>query len=101
MAGPRWENVYDLSDEQINQLDQAEHMMETMQLNEAEKILNEMLKESPDCIPALNNLGHLYGRHMSDFELAIEYFDMVITIEPDNAWARDERRRYRRYLSYD
>ncbi|HJM13696.1 MAG TPA: hypothetical protein QF641_04310 [Candidatus Thalassarchaeaceae archaeon] len=101
MAGPRWENVYDLSDEQINQLDQAEHMMETMQLNEAEKILNEMLKESPDCIPALNNLGHLYGRHMSDFELAIEYYDMVITIEPDNAWARDERRRYRRYLSYD
>jgi tetratricopeptide (TPR) repeat protein len=101
MAGPRWENVYDLSDEQINQLDQAEQMMEMMQLNEAEKILNEMLKENPDCIPALNNLGHLHGRHMSDFELAIEYYDRVISIEPDNAWARDERRRYRRYLSYD
>ncbi len=101
MAGPRWENVYDLSDEQINQLDQAEQMMEMMQLNEAEKILNEMLKENPDCIPALNNLGHLHGRHMSDFEPAIEYYDRVISIEPDNAWARDERRRYRRYLSYD
>jgi len=25
----------------------------------------------------------------------------VLEIEPDNAWARDERRKYSRYLSYD
>ena len=41
------------------------------------------------------------GRHLSDFEAAIGYYDKVLEIEPDNAWARDERRRYQRYLSYD
>ena len=30
-----------------------------------------------------------------------EFYTQVLEIEPDNAWARDERRKYSRYLSYD
>ena len=60
-----------------------------------------MLEEDPLCVPVLSNLGHLYGRHLSEFEKAVEYYDRVLDIEPDNAWARDERRRYQRYLTYD
>ena len=46
-------------------------------------------------------LAHMYGRHLSDFESAIKFYNLVLDIEPDNAWARDERRKYSRYLSYD
>ena len=60
-----------------------------------------MVAEDPDCIPVLNNLGHLFGRYLSDFDRAIEFYDKVLILEPDNAWARDERRRYRRYQTYD
>ena len=75
--------------------------MEMMQLSEAEKTLIEMLEENSECVPVLNILGHLNGRYISDFESAIEYYEKVISLEPDNAWARDERRRYKRYLTYD
>ena len=51
--------------------------------------------------PVLNVMAHLQGRYLSDFEKAVEFYDKVLTIEPDNAWARDERRRYTRYSSYD
>jgi len=57
-----------------------------------------MLKSDEECIPVLSNLGHLYGRHLSEFETAIEYYDRVLALEPDNAWARDARRRYLRYV---
>ena len=30
-----------------------------------------------------------------------EFYDKVLEIESDNAWARDERRRYQRYLTYE
>jgi|TARA_B000000532_G_scaffold201936_1_gene168699 tetratricopeptide (TPR) repeat protein len=101
MAGRAWKNTYRLSDAQLERLDRAEERMEAMDLSEAEKILLGMLDEDPRCVPVLSNLGHLYGRHLSDFEKAVEYYQMVLDIEPDNAWARDERRRYQRYLTYD
>jgi len=75
--------------------------MEMIDINKAESILMSMLEEDADCVPVLNNLGHMYGRYLSDFEKAVEYYDRVLEIEPDNAWARDERRRYQRYLTYD
>ncbi|MDP6856154.1 MAG: tetratricopeptide repeat protein [Candidatus Thalassarchaeaceae archaeon] len=101
MAGRTWKNTYRLSDSQLEQLDQAESMMEKMDLGSAEELLERMLEEDPLCIPVLSNLGHLYGRHLSEFEKAVEYYSRVLEIEPDNAWARDERRRYQRYLTYD
>tara|TARA_Y100001935_G_C17174108_1_gene441730 strand:+ start:386 stop:715 length:330 start_codon:yes stop_codon:yes gene_type:complete len=101
MPGPVWRNVYSLTDNQISKLDEAEDNMETMRLGVAEKILLEMLDESPHCIPVLNVMAHFQGRYISDFEKAIEYYDKVLEIEPDNAWARDERRRYLRYSTYD
>jgi len=101
MAGPVWKNIYRLSDEQISSLDEAEEKMERLDISEAEKILLRMLEEEPNCVPVLNNLAHMNGRYLSEFEKAVEYYDMVLEIEPDNAWARDERRRYRRYLTYD
>ena len=101
MTGPQWKNVYNLSEEQVEKLDLAEQLMEMMQLSEAEKTLIEMLEENSECVPVLNILGHLNGRYISDFESAIEYYENVISLDPDNAWARDERMRYKRYLTYD
>lgn len=75
--------------------------MEMLEIDKAEEVLLAMLEEDANCIPVLNNLGHMYGRYLSDFEKAVEYYEKVLEIEPDNAWARDERRRYSRYLSYD
>ena len=84
--------------EQLEQLDQAEEMMLRNNLGAAEKLLLSMLEDDHECIPVLSNLGHLYGRHLSEFETAIEYYDRVLLLEPDNAWARDARRRYLRYI---
>ena len=67
MAGRTWKNTYRLSDSQLEQLDQAESMMEKMDLGSAEELLERMLEEDPLCIPVLSNLGHLYGRHLSEF----------------------------------
>ena len=82
-------------------MDEAEEFMEMLDIDRAEEILLELLEEDSECIPVLNNLGHMHGRYLSDFEKAIEYYERVLEIEPDNAWARDERRRYARYLTYD
>tara|TARA_B100000029_G_scaffold112960_1_gene105152 strand:+ start:856 stop:1323 length:468 start_codon:yes stop_codon:yes gene_type:complete len=101
MAGPVWKNIYRLSDEQIANLDEAEDKMEMMDINGAEEILLAMLEDDANCVPVLNNLAHMNGRYLSDFEKAVEFYDRVLEIEPDNAWARDERRRYQRYLTYD
>jgi len=98
MSGPTWENTYNLTDKQFSDLEDAEAMMERMDLNGAEHLLLSMLEENPDCVPVLSNLGHLYGKHLSEFETAVKYYDMVLEIEPDNAWARDARRRYSRYI---
>ncbi len=101
LAGRGWANVYDLTDSQINRLDEAESLMEGYDLTAAEELLLSMLDEDPECVPVLSNLGHLNGKYLSDFEVAVEYYSRVLEIEPDNAWARDERRRYQRYASYD
>jgi tetratricopeptide (TPR) repeat protein len=101
MSHPPWKNIYQLSDKQLSDLDEAEDSIEMMDLTKAESILLKMNQESPNCVPVLNVLAHMYGRHLSDFESAVEYYTMVLDIEPDNAWARDERRKYSRYLSYD
>jgi tetratricopeptide (TPR) repeat protein len=100
MGSGGWANIYNLSDEQINQLDDAEKKMEMHDLTGAEELLLAMLGEDGDCIPVLSNLGNLYGKYFSEFEKAVEYYEKVLELEPDNAWARDERRRYQRYSSY-
>jgi tetratricopeptide (TPR) repeat protein len=93
-----FDNVYDLTADQLQLLDDAEEMMLRNDLGAAERLLLSMLEADEACIPVLSNLGHLYGRHLSEFETAIEYYDRVLAIEPDNAWARDARRRYLRYV---
>ena len=93
-----FDNTYDLSESQLVDLEKAEEMMLKNDLGNAEKLLLKMLDNDEDCIPVLSNLGHLYGRYLSEFETAIEYYDRVLEIEPDNAWARDSRRRYLRYI---
>ena len=97
----RWKNVYQLNDDQLARLDEAETLMERHDLSAAEEILKSMEEEDPLCIPVLSVLGHLYGKYLSEFETAVEYYEKVLEREPDNAWARDERRRYQRYLTYD
>ncbi len=98
MAETPFDNIYDLSTEQLEQLDEAEDLMIRNSLGAAEKLLLEMLEVDENCIPVLSNLGHLYGRHLSEFETAIKYYDRVLALEPDNAWARDARRRYMRFI---
>ena len=91
-----FDNTYNLSESQLQRLEDAEEMMLKNDLGNAEDLLLEMLEEDNDCIPVLSNLGHLYGRYLSEFETAVTYYDKVLAIEPDNAWARDSRRRYLR-----
>ena len=93
-----FENTYDLSESQLLELEKAEEMMLKNDLGNAETLLLKMLEQDEECIPVLSNLGHLYGRYLSEFETAIEYYNRVLEIEPDNAWARDSRRRYLRYV---
>lgn len=93
-----FENTYNLSSDQLERLDEAEDLMLKGALGKAESILLAMLEEDGECIPVLSNLGHLYGRHLSEFKTAVDYYDRVLCIEPDNAWARDARRRYLRYV---
>ena len=93
-----FDNTYDLSESQLVDLEKAEEMMLKNDLGNAEELLLKMLEGDEDCIPVLSNLGHLYGRYLSEFETAIEYYNRVLEIEPDNAWARDSRRRYLRYI---
>ena len=98
MGNHAFDNTYNLSDEQLARLDEAEDLMLRGALVKSEEMLLAMLEEDEDCVPVLSNLGHLYGRHLSEFQTAVEYYDRVLAIEPDNAWARDARRRYLRYI---
>tara|TARA_B100000900_G_C20602188_1_gene726132 strand:+ start:9340 stop:9642 length:303 start_codon:yes stop_codon:yes gene_type:complete len=100
MAGPVWVNTYNLTEEQITSIDLAEEAMDMLDLTKAEKILNKLKQDDPFCIPVLNILGHLHGRYLSDYEAAIDYYDQVLKLEPENAWARDERRKFRRFQTY-
>jgi tetratricopeptide (TPR) repeat protein len=93
-----FENTYDLSETQLAELEEAEEMMLKNDLGNAEDLLLKMLEQDNECIPVLSNLGHLYGRYLSEFETAVKFYDKVLSIEPDNAWARDSRRRYLRYI---
>tara|TARA_B100000902_G_C27185462_1_gene851098 strand:+ start:165 stop:425 length:261 start_codon:yes stop_codon:yes gene_type:complete len=85
---------------QLEQLEMAEEMLEFQRLSAAEKLLLEMLENSPECIPVLNNLGVLYGKYFMEYEKAISYYNLVLKLEPSNEWARNERRRYERYSTY-
>ena len=87
MAGPAWVNTYNLTEDQITSIDLAEEAMDMLDLTKAEKILNKLKEEDPSCIPVLNILGHLHGRYLSDYEVAISYYDQVLKLEPENAWA--------------
>ena len=85
----------------MERLEEAESRMEMLDIDNAESILLELLGEDSNCVPVLNNLGHMHGRYLSEWEKAVEFYERVLQIEPDNAWARDERRRYQRYLTRD
>jgi len=98
MGNFAFDNTYDLTKDQLQQLDEAEDLMMKGALGKAESMLLSMLENDNECIPVLSNLGHLYGRHLSEFKTAVEYYDRVLELEPDNAWARDARRRYMRYV---
>ena len=98
MGNFAFDNTYNLSSEQLERLDEAEELMLKGALGKAETLLLSMLEDEADCISVLSNLGHLYGRHLSEFRTAVEYYDRVLCLEPDNAWARDARRRYLRYV---
>jgi tetratricopeptide (TPR) repeat protein len=98
MSNHAFENTYGLTQQQLNDLDEAEDLMLKGSLGKAEELLLKMFEDEQDCIPVLSNLGHLYGRYLSEFEKAVEYYDKVLNLEPDNAWARDARRRYLRYI---
>ena len=93
-----FENTYDLSESQLADLEEAEELILKNSLGKAEELLLKMLELDDECIPVLSNLGHLYGRYLSEFETAVKYYDRVLQLEPDNAWARDSRRRYLRYI---
>ncbi len=93
-----FENTYDLSESQLVDLGEAEELILKNSLGKAEELLLKMLELDDECIPVLSNLGHLYGRYFSEFETAVKYYDRVLALEPDNAWARDSRRRYLRYI---
>ena len=45
MTKHTWENIYELSDEQLSNLDKAEDLIEMMDLTKAENLLLEMNKE--------------------------------------------------------
>ena len=98
MGNFAFDNTYDLTEDQLQQLGEAEDLMMKGALGKAESMLLSMLENDNECIPVLSNLGHLYGRHLSEFKTAVEYYDRVLELEPDNAWARDARRRYMRYV---
>ena len=98
MAETPFDNIYDLSSTQLEQLDEAEELMLKNDLGAAERLLLNMLEEDEECIPVLSNLGPLYGRHLSEFETAVSYYDRVLHLEPANAWARDARRRHMRFV---
>lgn len=98
MGNFAFDNTYNLTEDQLQQLDEAENLMMKGALGKAESVLLSMLENDNECIPVLSNLGHLYGRHLSEFRTAVEYYDRVLELEPDNAWARDARRRYMRYV---
>ena len=98
MTEHAFDNVYGLSDDQLGRLDEAEEFMLRGEIGKAEAILLAMLEEDDECIPVLSNLGHMHGRHLSEFEQAVAYYNRVLDLEPDNAWARDARRRYLRYI---
>ena len=94
-----FENTYGLSEIQLADLEEAEELILKNSLGKAEDLLLKMLELDDECIPVLSNLGHLYGRYLSEFETAVKYYDRVLQLEPDNAWARDSRRRYLRYIN--
>ena len=77
MSDHSWKNIYNLSDEQLNNLNKAEDLIEMMDLTKAESLLLDMDKEAPNCVPVLNVLAHVYGRHLSDFESAIKYLSLI------------------------
>ena len=80
-----FENTYDLSESQLADLEEAEELILKNSLGKAEDLLLKMLESDDECIPVLSNLGHLYGRYLSEFETAVKYYDRVLQLEPDNA----------------
>ena len=53
MAGPVWVNTYNLTEDQITNIDLAEEAMDMLDLTKAEEILNKLNQEDPSCILSL------------------------------------------------
>ena len=53
MSDHAFENTYDLSEDQLIKLDEAEEKMLRNNLGRAEEILLEMLEDDEECIPCL------------------------------------------------
>ena len=97
MTEHAFDNVYGLSDDQLRRLDEAEEFM----------LRGEMERPRPSSSPCskrrrmhprvVQPRPHA-RRHLSEFERAVAYYNRVLDLEPDNAWARDARRRYLRYI---
>ena len=56
MSDHAFDNVYGLSDDQLQRLDEAEELMLRGELGKAESLLHAMLEEDEECIPVLSNL---------------------------------------------
>ena len=57
-------------------------------LVDAEEYIKGILKEHPDNVDALNNLGVVYDS-LGNYDLALEYFNKALKIEPGNTLAKD------------
>ena len=60
MSDHPFENTYDLSNDQLLKLEEAEEEMLRNNLGRAEEILLEMLNEDEECLPARDSSGRLH-----------------------------------------
>ena len=57
MSAPQWKNIYELSEDQFQRLEQAEEKMESMEINTAESILKSLLDEDLAALETDDNGG--------------------------------------------
>ena len=69
-------------------LEEAKFELVSGRYDKAERFLKKILKDNPDNIDALFNLGVLYEIKHQDFK-ALEYFNRVLEIDPKHREARE------------
>ena len=65
------------------QTKQAENWFEQGRVTEAKRLLERLLREAPDNVNVLNNLG-VIAYHEGQFDTAISYFHRCLEIDPGN-----------------